>query len=171
MGSEFLIQKQFKKLTTWLSYTYSKSNYTFDSFSTTTFPNNFEINHNIGMAGIYDYNKLKIAIGSRWFSGKPNTEPLSSTPVINTSGIPEVAYNLPNSSNLDNYFQMNFSSSYTLSMAEKSQFIFGFSVQNVLDSKNNINQSYSVNQEATSIEQVNTFSLGRSLNAFVRVNF
>ena len=170
-GSEVLIQKQCRKLTTWLSYSYSKSNYTFDSFTTTTFPNNFEIHHNIGMAVIYDYNKLKIALGSRWFTGKPNTEPTSSTPVFNTLGNPEVAYNLPNSSNLDNYFQMNFSSSYTFAMAEKSQFVFGFSVQNLLDSKNNINQSYSVNQEATSIEQVNTFSLGRSLNAFLRVNF
>lgn len=170
-GSEVLIQKQFEKVTTWLSYTYSKSNYTFDSFSTTTFPNNFEIHHNIGMAVIYDYNKLKIALGSRWFTGKPNTEPQSNTPVINTLGNPEVAYNLPNSSSLDNYFQMNISSSYTLNMSKKAKFIFGFSVQNLLDSKNNINQSYSVNQNATSIEQVNTFSLGRSLNTFIRVNF
>ena len=171
MGSEFLIQKQYKKLTAWLSYAYSKSNYTLESFSPTTFPNNFEVNHNIGMAAIYDYKKLKIALGSRWFTGKPNTVPQSSTPVFNTPGIPEVSYNLPNSSNLDNYFQMNLSSSYTLSFAEKAKFIFGFSIQNVLDTKNNINQSYSVNQDATSIEQVNTFSLGRSLNTFLRVNF
>lgn len=170
-GSEFLIQKQYSKITTWLSYTYSKNNYTFNNFSPTTFPNNFDSNHNIGMAVVYDYNKLKIALGSRWFSGKPNTEPLSNIPVINTQGTPEVSYNRPNSSNLDNYFQVNFSSSYAFSMSKKTRFIFGFSIQNLLDSNNTINQSYSVNQNATSIEQLNTFSLERSLNAFMRIQF
>lgn len=170
IGSELLIQKQFKKITTWLSYSYSKNNYTFSSFSPATFPNNFEIHHNIGMAVIYDYNKLKIALGSHWFTGKPNTEPLSNAPVFNTQGIPEVSYDLPNSSNLDNYFQMNLSTSYTFSMAKNTKIVFGFSIQNVLDSKNNIGQSYRINQNTTSIEQINTFSLERSINAFLRIN-
>ena len=50
-------------------------------------------------------------------------------------------------------------------------FVFGFSIQNLLDSNNKINQSYRVNQNATSIEQLNTFSLERSLNAFMRIHF
>ncbi|WP_264522230.1 hypothetical protein [Flavobacterium sp. N1994] len=171
LGNEFLIQKQFNKITAWLSYTNSKSNYTFNDFSTTSFPNNFEINHNIGMALIYDYKKLKMALGSHWFTGKPNTEPMSNVPVTNNQGIPEVSYNLPNSSNLDNYFQMNFSSSYSFSFLKNTKILFGVSIQNLLDTKNNINQYYRVNQNAVTIEQVNIFSLQRSLNAFARINF
>ena len=43
LGTELLVQKQFKKFITWISYSYTDNDYTFDSFSPTTFPNNFEI--------------------------------------------------------------------------------------------------------------------------------
>jgi hypothetical protein len=112
-----------------------------------------------------------MALGSHWFTGKPNTEPKSNVPVINDQGIPTVSYNLPNSSNLDNYFQMNFSSSYSFSFFKNTKISIGFSIQNLFDNKNNINQYYRVNQNAVTIEQVNTFSLQRSLNAFARINF
>jgi CarboxypepD_reg-like domain/TonB-dependent Receptor Plug Domain len=171
IGSEILVQKQFEKFTTWISYTYNKNDYNFESFATNAFPNNFEINHNIGMAVIYDYRKLKIALGSRWFTGKPNTLPSSILPIFNTPGNPEIGYQAPNSSNLEDYFQANFSSSYGISMSKKSELVFGFSIQNLLDSKIIINQNYRVNTNTNSIEQVNTNSLERTLNAFLRYNF
>ena len=171
IGSEFLIQKQLHNFTAWLSYTYTNNNYNFDSFSTNAFPNNYEINHNVGMALIYDYQKLKIALGSRWFTGKPNTLPSNSLPIFNTPENPEIGYQEPNSSNLEDYFQMNYSSSYKISISEKSNLLFGFSVQNLLDSKIIINQNYRVNTNTNSIEQVNTFALQRTFNAFLRYNF
>lgn len=171
LGSEFLIQKQISNVTTWLSYTYTDNNYSFDSFSTNAFPNNFEINHNVGMAIIYDYQKFKIALGSRWFTGKPNTLPSSSIPIFNNPENPEIGYQEPNSSNIEDYFQANFSSSYSISINEKSDLIFGFSVQNLLDSKIKINQNFRLNNNTNSIEQVNTFALERTFNAFLRYNF
>ena len=170
-GSEFLIQKQIKQFTAWLSYTYTTNNYNFKSFSTPVFANNFEINHTIGMALIYDYKKLKFALGSRWFTGKPNTIPSSNSPVFTTPGNPEIAYNFPNSSNLDDYFQTNFSGSYGFDVSKKTLLNFGFSVQNILDNKSTINQNYRINQNTSSIEQVNTFSLERTFNAFIRYSF
>lgn len=171
LGAEFLVQKEFKKFTTWVSYTYNKNDYNFDSFTTNAFPNNFEINHNVGMAVIYNHEKLKIALGSRWFTGKPNTIPSSTLPIFNTPNTPEIGYQEPNSSNLEDYFQANFSGSYGISITKKSELVFGFSVQNILDSKIIINQNYRINSNTNSVEQVNTNSLERTLNAFLRYNF
>lgn len=171
VGSEFLIQKQLRNFTAWLSYTYTDNKYNFESFSTNAFPNNFEINHNVGMALIYDYQKLKMALGSRWFTGKPNTLPSNSLPIFNTPDNPEIGYRNPNSTNLEDYFQLNFSSSYKVFIGKKSNLLFGCSVQNLLDSKIIINQNFRVNTNTNSIEQVNTFALERTFNAFLRYNF
>ena len=170
-GTEFLIQKQLNKFTTWLSYSYTNNNYNFESYSTPVFPNNYELKHNIAMALIYDYKKLKIAVGSKWFTGKPNTTPLSNTPIFPTPENPEIVYNTPNSSNLENYFQMNFSGSYEISLSKKSQLLFGFSVLNLLDAKSIINENYRLNRNTNSIEQVNTFTLERTINTFLRYSF
>ncbi len=171
IGSEFLIQKQIKQFTTWLSYAYSKNNYNFESYSTPIFANNFEINHTIGMAIIYDYKKLKFALGSRWFTGKPNTTPSSNSLVFPTPENPQIEYNTPNSSNLDDYFQTNLSGSYGFNVTKKATLNFGLSVQNILDNKSSINQNYRINQNTNSIEQVNTYSLERTFNSFIRYNF
>lgn len=170
-GSEFLVQKQFRNFTTWLTYAYTDNKYKFKSFSNNTFPNNFEINHNIGMAVIYDYKKLKLALGSRWFTGKPNTIPSSPTPIINAENEQEIAYQFPNSTHLENYFQLNFSASKGFKMSKNSEIVCGFSIQNILNSKNVINQNYRINQNTNSIEQINTYSLERTLNAFLRYSF
>ena len=167
-GNELLVQKQFKKFITWMSYSYTDNDYTFDSFLPTSFPNNFEIKHTIGAAVIYDYKKLKIALGSRWFTGKPNTIPLSTSPSSSTSPI---AYNSPNAENLEDYFQVNISGSYNFKITKSVQLVMGLSIQNVLNSKTIINQNYRVNQNTNSVEQINTYSLERTPNAFFRFTF
>ena len=164
-GNELLVQKQFKKFITWMSYSYTDNDYTFNSFSPTTFPNNYEIKHTIGAAIIYDYKKLKLALGSRWFTGKPNTIPLSTSPSSSTSSI---VYNSPNSSNLEDYFQVNISGSYNFKITKSVQLAMGLSIQNVLNNKTIINQNYRVNQNENSVEQINTYSLQRTPNAFFR---
>jgi len=165
LGTELLVQKQFKKITSWISYTYTDNNYTFDSYTPQRFPNNFEIKHTIGAALIYDYNQLKMALGSRWFTGKPNTVPLTS--VSNTT----ILYNSPNAENLENYFQVNVSGSYHFKITKSVQLAVGLSVQNVLNSKVIINQNYRINQNTNSVEQINTYSLERTPNCFFRFSF
>jgi len=168
LGNELLVQKQFKKFISWISYSYTDNDYTFNSFTPTTFPNNFEIKHTIGAAVIYDYRKLKIALGSRWFTGKPNTIPLSTSPSSSTSPI---EYFSPNAENLEDYFQVNVSGSYNIKITKSVLLVTGLSVQNVLNNKTIINQNYRVNQNENSVEQINTFSLQRTPNAFFRFNF
>lgn len=171
IGSEVLIQKQINAFTTWLSYSFSDNNYDFSEVTPSIFPNNFEITHNIGFAIIFDNTKLKLALGSRWHSGKPTTTPEIVNPISTNTQGPEINYTSPNTSNLDDYFQMNFSGSYAFEISKNSKLQLGFSVENILDTKNTINQYYRINQNTNTVEKVNTFSLKRTPNAFLRFSF
>lgn len=166
LGTEVLVQKQFRKFISWISYSYNDNDYTFDGFSPATFPNNFEIKHTVGAAVIYDYQKLKVALGSRWFTGKPTTEPIYTSTTSSS-----IEYNSPNSSNLEDYFQVNVSGSYNFEITKSVQLAVGVSVQNVLNSKVVINQNYRINQNTNNVEQINTYSLERTPNCFFRFSF
>ncbi len=165
-GTEVLIQKQISNITAWLTYAYSDNDYTFDDFSPATFPNNFENKHHVNTGVIYDYKQLKLALGARWFTGKPTTLPLNTITVDN-----EIAYEEPNSSNLDDYFQVNFSAGYTVELTQKSKLQMGASVQNVFNTRNTINQYFRINPNTSAIEKVNTIALEMTPNAFVRYTF
>lgn len=170
-GSELLIQKQFKKITAWISYTHTENHYSFNTLNVTDFSNNYEIKHNIGSALIYDFRGFKTALGARWFTGKPTTQPSNAIPVFNANGVQGINYNEPNSSNLSDYTEVNLSSSYTFKWGKSSTLALGISVQNLLNSDNIINQYYRINQNTNNIEQVNTHSLERTPNAFIRFNY
>lgn len=170
-GTEFLVQKQFRPITAWISYTFQENNYEFKTLNATAFPNNFEIKHHIKSAIISDFKNIKLAIGAQWFTGKPTTLPISTTPIYTDPETPTVGYQSPNSSNLEDYFQVNFSGAYAFNIGKKSKLNFGFSIQNVLNNKTSINQHYRINNNTNVVEQVNTFSLERTPNAFLRFTF
>ena len=167
-GTEFLVQKRWKNITAWTNYTFMNNNYLFTEFVPSEFPNNFEINHTVKAAVLYNYKNLRLSIGSTWFTGKPTTLSKSTTPIYNSPEIPEVDYDKPNASNLEDYFQMNFSSSYSFNLSQKSKLNLGLSIQNLLDNRIVINQNYRVNFNTNSVEEVNTYSLERTFNAFIR---
>ena len=170
-GTEFLIQKQFKPITAWISYTFQENNYDFNTLNPATFSNNFEIKHALKSAIISDFKNIKLAIGAQWFTGRPTTFPSSSTPIYTDPETPTVGYQMPNSSNLEDYFQVNFSGSYAFNMGKKSKLNLGFSIQNVLNNKISVNQHYRINNNTNIVEQVNTSSLERTPNAFLRFTF
>lgn len=168
LGSEFLIQKQLKNLTTSVSYSFSKNDYSFDSFIPTIFPNNFEINHSLLWNAIYDYKNIKIALGTKWFTGKPTTLPTNSTSFLTTQ---EIEYQLPNASNIKDYFQVNFSSSYVMKMKAKTKLLVGFSITNLLNNDNLTNTYYRINKNTNTIEEVNNSALKLTPNINLRYFF
>jgi hypothetical protein len=56
-------------------------------------------------------------------------------------------------------------------MGKKSKLNLGFSIQNVLNNKIIVNQHYRINNNTNIVEQVNTSSLERTPNAFLRFTF
>ena len=163
-GSELLLQKTFpERFRTWIAYSFNRNKYTFDGFTPPHFANNFEIVHAVTGALSYEGNRFKASLGARWYTGKPQTVPLSGQTIPNFG---QIAYHDPNSANLDDYFQSNFSASYLLALG-KTRITTGFSLMNVFDNRNVINRYYRLN-DANSIERVNTFALGRTLNVSLK---
>lgn len=170
-GTELLIQKQFSDFYAWLSYTWNNNNYSFNGVEPEKFPSNFELAHTINSAVIYEWNNLKIAFGSKWFTGRPVTPPLANTPVYSSSGIPSVSYREPNSATIGNFLQFDFSASYTWKLTKKTNLQFGAAVLNIFNRRNIINTYYRINSERNGIEMVNTFALERTPNAMVKFSF
>lgn len=171
VGSELLIQRNFDRFYSWISYNLTSSEYDFGTLIPSQFANNFQIIHSINWAGIYDWNNLKVALGTNWHSGRPETTPSTNLLDFSNPAKPEIRYNFPNNKNLSDYFQVNFSASYCWNWSPKTQLELGISVLNVLNKKNTINRYYRVNTNNTTVESVNTYSLERTPNVAVKFHF
>ena len=167
-GSELLIQKNFGQFYTWLNYTFNNNDYSFDELVNGNFQNNFGIAHAINWAAIYEWNNFKIALGVKWHTGRPITTPSS---FIVTENDPNINYNLPNNSKLDDYFQSNFSVSKQWSFNNDIVLQTAFSIINILDTKNSINRFYRVNTATNTIESVDTYSINRTPNISLKLIF
>jgi len=157
VGSEVLAQRHFSNFYGWISYSFNHNEYDFAHFDPNQFPNNFAIEHHISSAIVYDREKVKIALGGKWHSGRPMTMPTKLTNL-------QIEYSDPNGANLESFFQMNLSASYHWKLGEKSKLQLNVSILNLWNRKNTINRYYRVNTQSNSIESVNTYALERTPN-------
>ena len=166
-GADFLINKQFNTISTWLSYSFSKNDYTFNTLNNgNPFPNNADIRHSATFAGTYSLNNLKFAIGFNWHSGKPVTVPLQNNSTTNG----KINYADPNSENLSDYFRTDFSVTYNFNLSDTIKTTIGASIWNVLNKKNIINTYYTLDSNENIIKVENQ-SLGITPNVSLRVDF
>ena len=121
-----------------MSYTYNNNNYHFPNLEQPVFPNNFKLDHIVSWAGIYERKNLKIALGSKWYSGRPVTTPIGIN--VDDPANPTIEYNRPNNKNLDDFFQVNFSTTYKWESSNEIQYKLGLSILNVFNRKNEINE-------------------------------
>lgn len=168
LGSEFLIQKNFGKFYSWLSYSYNDNKYYFKSLQPNEFINNFELKHSISWAGIYEWNTIKFALGCKWHTGKPITTPIST--MVDTTN-PTIVYNSPNNENLKDFFQLNFSASKNWIINKTLSLETNASVLNLLNSKNSINRFYRVNSTNNTVESVDIYALELTPNVNVKLRF
>lgn len=166
-GTEMLIQKKMNHFLTWLSYTYNHNNYYLSNYEPPSFPNNFEVMHTVSWAGIYEKNNFKIALGTKWSSGRPKTS-LNSTQIDPSD--PVLVYNKPNNTNLHLFSQVNISSTYKWETADGIQYKIGVSILNILNRRNEISEYYRISSLTNSIEEVETFALQRTPNVSFRIS-
>ncbi|HLV69676.1 MAG TPA: TonB-dependent receptor plug domain-containing protein, partial [Xanthomarina sp.] len=96
-GLDFLINKQFKHISTWLGYSFNKNNYSFSDLNLgEKFANNVDMRHQLNVSGTYTLNRLKLALGFNWHSGKPTTLINNSVSEATNS----LVYGNPNANNL-----------------------------------------------------------------------
>jgi hypothetical protein len=170
LGTEILVQKKINNFLGWISYCFNENKYNFSEVDPSIFLNNYNIKHSINWAAIFEKNNLKLALGSKWSSGKPITTPANIT--INSSNPlqPKIDYNTPNNVVLNSFFQVNFSSTYKWKNNKNNEYKIGFAILNIFNTNNEINEYYRINTTTNSIEDVKTFALGRTPNFSFRVS-
>ena len=167
-GIDVLLNKQFSDVvSSWISYSYSSNNYTFDDLNDgVKFPNNADITHALTFAGTYTNNNIKFAAGLNWHSGIPNTEPsVNDDPADNI-----ISYASPNSSRLDDYLRVDCSATYAFNISDSAKAVLGASIWNLLNKSNIINTYYTLD-ENNAINTVENKSLGITPNISFRVQF
>ncbi|MFL9844882.1 TonB-dependent receptor plug domain-containing protein [Flavobacterium rhizosphaerae] len=171
-GTELLLQKQFKDFNAWLSYGWNNNKYHFDGFTPRTFTSNFNISHAVTTGASYEWQKFKVALGSKWYSGRPTTNPLISVPTYSNIGTPTIVYNYPNTDTVGNFFEVNFSTVYTWQLPQNARLQIGLSIINIFNRSNILNRYYRISSEDNNvIEEVNTYGLQRTPNALIKLLF
>jgi hypothetical protein len=170
LGSELFVQKNFGRVYAWLSYGFNDNRYRFKDLTPSYFANNFELRHTLSVATIYEWKKLKLALGGKWHSGRPVTTPASD--VLDTSGTnPQIVYNNPNNDRLPDFFVLNFSASREWTLGKRGLLQISTSAINLLNTRNTVNRFYRVNDDAQTIDRIDTYALSRTPNLNVRVIF
>ncbi|MBD0825031.1 TonB-dependent receptor plug domain-containing protein [Aestuariibaculum marinum] len=167
-GLDVLINKQFgNTVSSWISYSYSTNNYTFDSLNDgQSFPNNTDIRHAVSFASTYTNRNFKFALGVNWHSGKPTT-----LPDANDSPDDDViTYATPNSSNLKDYLRTDCSATYAFNISNATKATVGASIWNLLNQTNIINSYYTLDDSNT-VNKIENHSLGITPNVSFRVRF
>jgi hypothetical protein len=166
-GIDFLVNKQIQNLSTWLSYSLSKNDYTFKELNFgNAFPNNIDIRHAIKFGTSLTYHKLKLAVGVNWRSGKPYTQPDADNPVSGNF----INYDLPNQETIGYYLRADVSAIYSFKLGNMIDASSGFSLWNVTDNKNIINTYYTIS-DSENTNKIELESLGITPNFSFRVNF
>lgn len=166
LGIDFLINKRFKNISTWLSYSYADNQYDFTRLEPSNFPNTIDIRHNINFAISYTKNNLKISGGINWHSGKPTTLP-DPTAAIENDGI---SYLDPNSDRLDTYLRVDLSGTYSFNITKKIKGLAGVSIWNISNQENVFNNYFTI-KDQNKIEEIKEFGLGFTPNAVFRLKF
>ncbi len=165
-GIDFLITRRISRFNSWISYSFAKSDYTFEALTPTRFPNNLDIRHRATWGISYMSNHFDISLGINWRNGKPYTEPISATSVVNG----EIQYQSPNSSRLQNYWRLDVSAKYKFPISEKINAVAGVSAWNIMSHDNVIDAYYQV-AEAGDIVQIQRTALSFTPNLMFRVEF
>lgn len=164
-GVDFLIRKEWKGWSSWLSYSTMDNTYHFPQLEERTFRSNFNIRHAIKMGSAYRIGKCKIAAGVNWHTGKPTTALVQGQEVLNGA----LNFETINQDRLDDYIRIDVSAVYQLATKRGLRMDIGLSVWNVINQENTIDNFYRVNEQVEAQEFVQR-ALGITTNAVLRVH-
>lgn len=165
-GLDVLINKRFQNFSTWLSYSYSKNNFTFYNLNNgISFANSLDLRHIANASVTYNHKNLKIGLGVNWNSGRPYTEP-SENQINNNL---DIEYSSPNVERLNDYVRTDMSAIYDFKISKYDAQI-AVSLWNIFNTKNIINRYYTEDSNNT-ITEVDNEAIGFTPNFSFRVGF
>ncbi|MEP2937735.1 MAG: TonB-dependent receptor plug domain-containing protein [Gilvibacter sp.] len=153
-GLELVINKQWNQFGGWLSYTYMKNDYEFDTLVTQEFANNIDIRHAFKGALSYQIDRLSLVLGIQWRRGKPFTTPLNPNVVLTTND-ETIRYGAPNANYLSSFIRTDFSVKYVLIKREGLELRLNGAIQNLFNQQNILNQYYRSQQNQAGVFTIN----------------
>jgi hypothetical protein len=166
-GVDFLLQKEWNKFKTWLTYSWSVNDYEFESLNKgLLFSNNFDINNAMSWNMNYESNLFDFALSLNWRNGKPYTG--IQTDFTDSSG--NIQYETPNSLNLPNYTRVDVSINHDFKIYNFGQSRLSLSVFNLFNNTNSINRFY-LRDQNNAIEKGETIGLGLTSNLSFQLSF
>ena len=164
-GLDFLINKKFDKISTWLSYTYADNEYTFEAFEEVNFPNNIDITHSLGFGTSFTNNDFKVSAGVNWHTGRPTTLPELNNEVSGNT----INYNPANSSRIKEYLRVDFSATYKFNLINNVRARAGISTLNGINQENIISNYFRIDNNAA--KEISNKALQFTPNFSFRVEF
>lgn len=166
LGAEFLINKSWKRFSSWLSYTLTDNSYYFEELVPQEFSNNLDITHVVDFGINYNYKGLNVSSGLHWHSGVPTTAINSSENAEENS----LSFGFPNQENLRNFFRVDFSANYKFAVSNRIKLYTGVSIWNLLG-RNNVYRSFFNNPNHSMMSQTFQQGLGFTPNFSLRLQF
>lgn len=165
-GIDFLINKKFKNLNFWGSYSLAENQFEFPRFEPSIFPNNLDIRHTGAIGSSYKYGNIQLSLGLSWRTGKPFTEPVWEEAVVDNT----IVYQKPNSSRLQNYLRIDISGKYNFQISKRLRGQLGASVWNLFNKENIVNRYFLLNND-DQIKRMHLNALGFTPNFTFRAFF
>ncbi len=173
-GIDMLLKKQINHYRAWLSYSLSKTDFTFSSLQNNSFAGNFDQRHVLTFSNTYKYKQFQFALGWSFASGIPYSSPES----IDDNSIEQnqLIFTSLNNKRLPNYHKLDASVVYSfyLNKNKTVKAKFGASILNIYNNKNQIDKTFKIdeneNEEPIIIEQI-IIGLGITPNMVFRIDF
>lgn len=166
VGIDLLASKRFKKFASWLSYSYTKNYYTFETLNEgRTFPNNTDVRHSLNFGSSYTIDNFKVSLGFNWRTGTPITLPRVENSIENN----QIVYDSPNSILSDSFLRFDVSAVYKFKVLSQDLQI-GASIWNLLNNENVLNTYFFINDE-NEIQKTTIKSLRFTPNVSIQYSF
>ncbi|CAM1359464.1 Outer membrane receptor for ferrienterochelin and colicins [Tenacibaculum soleae] len=165
LGIDILLRKRIKNFSNWVSYSFIKNRYKFNTLEDLKFPSNFDNTHTFTLGSTYSNNRLSFSVGYNYKTGKPTSIPKTENQIINNT----INFGAANSSRIKDYYRLDASILYKFKISKKFNSEIGAAIWNILDRENIINNYYRI--ENNTPNKFSRSSLGTTTNFVFKVFF
>ncbi|WP_075343805.1 TonB-dependent receptor plug domain-containing protein [Tenacibaculum agarivorans] len=176
-GLDVLIKKRINRFRSWVSYSLSKTDFSFENLQSATFPGNFDQRHVITFAGSYKLRKLQFSLGWYLATGKPFSKPDDINSFTNDDNEIEnlLEFESLNNNRLPTYHKLDTSITYDFKIGRSKSIDsrVGVSLLNIYNRRNELDRFFDIEDNASQneITQQTIVGLGITPNFLFRISF
>ena len=180
-GIDLLLKKRINNFRTWVSYSLSKTEFSFKDLNTIKFPGNFDQRHVLTFSNTYKWKQLQFSLGWTLATGRPYSQPTGIDSFVDGNGnnVNELIFDRQNGERLDTYHKLDASVLYDffIGKSKKYKARVGVSALNVYNRENEIDKVFRIDPNSADptndpqiIEQTR-IGLGITPNVVFRISF